>query len=161
MIGAGRPSRHWGYAAAGWAVVFALVHLYWALGGSVGLAESAGRRLAAERPTAFVLGGLYGVALVLLAATVIGIALARGHSTGRGRRLLPLVGAGVAAVLMVRAIAVEVFLLADVDYGNGAISADQRWWTLVLWNPWFLIGGLAFAMAALAAHRGRSHPAGA
>jgi hypothetical protein len=147
---AARPSRRWGYAAAGWSAAFAALHLYWALGGTVGLAESAGRRLANERPIEFVLGGLYGVAALLAAAAVLGVALARRPLTAR-RRLLPLLGAGVAAVLLVRAVVVEILLLADVDYGRGAVSADQHWWTLVLWNPWFLVGGLAFAMATLAA----------
>ena len=148
------PSRRWGYAAAGWAAAFAVVHLYWALGGELGLAESAGRRLADERPAAFVLGGLYGVGLALLVAAALGAALARLRITGR-RRLLPLLGAGVAAVLLARAVVVEVLLLADPGYGGGAISAAQRWWALVLWNPWFLLGGITFALAALAARRAR------
>ena len=131
MTRAARPSRRWGHAAAGWAAVFALVHLYWALGGTVGLAESAGRQLADERPTAFVLGGLYGVALVLVAAAALGMALARGRVAGR-RRILSVLAAGVAAVLLLRAVVIEALLLADVDYGNGGVSAEQRWWMSAL-----------------------------
>ena len=43
-------SRRWGDIAAAWALLFAALHLYWGLGGAWGLAESAGARLAAERP---------------------------------------------------------------------------------------------------------------
>lgn len=146
------PSRGWGYAAAGWSAAFAALHLFWALGGSVGLAESAGSRLASERPTWFVIGGLYGVAVLLVAATGLGVVLAHGKLAGR-QRLLPLLAAGVAAVLLLRAAVVEALLIADVDYGNGAVSADQRWWALVLWNPWFLIGGITFCMAAFGVNR--------
>ena len=56
-------------------------------------------------------------------------------------------------MLLVRAMAVEVLLLTDTHYGAGAISADQRCWTLVLWYPWFLIGGITFGMAAVAARQ--------
>ena len=145
-----RPSRRWGYAAAGWAAAFAVLHLYWALGGTVGLAESAGRRLAEERPVEFVLGGLYGVAVALLVAAALGTALARAPVTGR-RPLLPVLGAGVAVVLVVRAVVVAVLLMADPGFGDGDITAAQRTWTLWVWNPWFLLGGILFGLAALAA----------
>ena len=148
-----QPSRRWGFAAAGWSVVFAALHLYWALGGSVGLAESAGARLAAERPVWFVAAGLYGVAVLLVMAAALGLVLARGVLAGRRRWAFPLVGAGVAAVLLLRALGVELLLLTDAGYGGGDISPAQRWWSLVLWNPWFLLGGLSFVLAARAARR--------
>ena len=150
-----RPSRRWGWVAAAWAVAFAGLHVYWAMGGTVGLAESAGARLAEERPTWFVVGGLYGVAATLLTAAALAVALARVRITDR-RRLLPLLGLGLAAVLLLRAVVVEVLLLSDAGYGKGAVSADQRWWSLVLWNPWFLAGGATFALAALGARSRRS-----
>ena len=53
-------SRRWGDVATAWATLFAVLHLYWALGGAWGLAESAGPRLAADRPGWFVALGLYG-----------------------------------------------------------------------------------------------------
>ena len=143
----------WGYAAAVWAGLFAAAHLYWALGGSIGLAQSAGAELARDRPTWFVVLGLYGVALLLALGAVLGVALAHGQ---RGRwmsRLLPFVGGGVAAVLVLRAVVVEALLLSDAGYGNGAVSPAERFWTLVLWNPWFLMGGVAFARAAMGARR--------
>ena len=148
-------SRSWGYAAAAWALLFAALHLFWALGGSLGLAEAAGRTLADERPAWFVLVGLYGVALLLVAAAGLGVLLARGPTTGGTGRVLFVLGAGVAAVLLLRAIGVELLLLTDPGYGGGDISPAQRWWSLVLWNPWFLLGGISFGLAAVAAHGSR------
>lgn len=139
--------------AAAWAGLFAAAHLYWALGGSAGLAESAGVELARDRPTWFVVLGLYGVALLLAGGAVLGAALAHGPRGRRTSRLLPIVGGGIAGVLLLRAVVVEALLLFDTGYGNGAISPAERFWTLVLWDPWFLIGGVAFARAALGAHR--------
>jgi len=130
------------------------VHLFWAFGGSVGLAESAGAQLARDRPTWFVLPGLFGVAALLAASTVLGLRMAR-QQPGL---LLPVVGAGVAGVLLLRAIDIETLLLADADYGRRAITAGERFWTLVLWNPWFLAGGVAFGLAAVAARRPAARP---
>ncbi|WP_104527749.1 hypothetical protein [Blastococcus saxobsidens] len=56
---------------------------------------------------------------------------------------------------------IEVLLLADVGHGNGDIGGAQRTWTLLLWNPWFLVGGATFGMAAVAAHRSRPMASGA
>lgn len=146
-------SRRWGDVATAWATLFAVLHLYWALGGAWGLAESAGPRLAADRPGWFVALGLYGVAGLLLVAAGAGLILSRGVLVGRRGRALPLLGAGIAAVLTFRAIGVHVLLLADAGYGRGAISGAQRSWTLVVWNPWFFLGGVAFGLAAWAARR--------
>jgi hypothetical protein len=145
-------SLRWGYVAAGWSAVFAALHLFWGLGGSVGLAESAGRDLATRRPTWFVVLGLFGVAALLVTAAVLGALLARRAWDGWRRRVLLTVGGCVAAVLVSRAVAVELLLLTDA-LPPGAVSASERQWTLALWNPWFLIGGLASAAATLAAQQ--------
>lgn len=140
--------------------LFAALHLYWALGGSVGLAESAGRQVAQQRPGWFVALGLYGVAALLLGAAGVGLAVARGAGLGRRRWVLPLVTAGIAGVLLLRGVAVHLLLLSDTAYGGGAISAAQRTWTLWVWNPWFLLGGVLFGLATVAARpAGRSRPA--
>jgi hypothetical protein len=48
----------------------------------------------------------------------------------------------------VRGIAVEMLLLADTAGQEADVSPEQRLWTLVLWNPWFLVGGLVFGLSA-------------
>src|SRR4051794_40838379 len=131
----------WGWVAACWSVILAAVHFFWALGGSLGLAESAGARLASERPLSFVAFGLWGVGALLLAAGVIGALLAGQSMTGGRRRALLLLGAGIAAILLLRAVVIELLLLTRGLQGAQAVSDSQRYWTLVLWNPWFLLGG--------------------
>ena len=138
--------------------MFAAAHVYWALGGSVGLAESAGADLAAERPTWFVVGGLYGVAVLLSGAAVLGVVLGRRALSDRSRRVLRLLVTALAALLLAPAVVVELVLLADPGYGGGAVSRDQRYWTLVLWNPWFLVGGTFFGVAAMRARRPPGKP---
>jgi heme/copper-type cytochrome/quinol oxidase subunit 2 len=65
-----------GFAVA-WCAAFTVLHVYWALGGNIGLAESAGAELAREKPTAFVLIGLWGVAALLVVGGVFWCAVAR------------------------------------------------------------------------------------
>ena len=146
-------SRRWGHAAAAWAGLFAALHLFWAAGGALGLAESAGRELAVDRPLWFVAAGLYGVAVALVTAAGLDVLLARSPLTGRAGWSLPPLGAGVVVLLLVLAVGVQALLLTDAGYGGGAVSPAQRWWTLLLWNPWFLLGGLLSGPAAGAAHR--------
>lgn len=104
-LGAPRLRRRvaWaGHAASAWSLSFAGLHLYWAAGGGVGLAASAGAELARTRPAWFVATGLWGVAGVLILGTVESILLV-GHRSGTGVRdglccsRLDSLGAAVAA----------------------------------------------------------------
>jgi hypothetical protein len=134
----------WGWVAAGWALAFGCLHVFWALGGSTGLASSAGTELAAERPAWFVAAGLWGVAVLLAIAAILAVALARGPH----RRLLALAGGAVGLLLLLRGLGIEVLMLGGAYDANGAISSSQQHWSLVLWNPWFVVGGVAFLLAA-------------
>lgn len=124
--------KAWGYAAATWCALFAALHVYWALGGSAGLAESAGADLAAQRPAWFVLGGLWGVAVVLVVGAWLCLDLTR-----RWRRVLVLLGG---AILLLRGLAVEVALLTT-DLPQ-QVGERQARWSLLVWNPWFVLGGV-------------------
>ena len=150
-----RPLRRpgWARAAAACATLFAALHVFWALGGSFGLAGSAGRELAEQRPVWFVLGGLWGVAALLLVAAALGMALAR--TEPQPRLAVVVLGAAVGLLLLLRGLVIEALLLSGALDGNTAITADQRRWSLLLWNPWFLVGGAFFALAALAAYQRR------
>ena len=61
----------------------------------------------------------------------------------------------MAILELARAIGVEVALLTGALDGDAAVRPAQRHWTLLLWNPWFAAGGLAFALAALSLARSR------
>lgn len=149
----------WGRIACAWAVTFAVLHFFWALGGSWGLSVSAGP-LAEEQPGWFVAVGLWGVGLLCLVGGGLGLLLGRPLSDGPAGRMLKAFGWCVCAALVVRAIGIEVLLLADSAGQEIAVSPEQRLWTLLLWNPWFLIGGLAFGLAARGAGRTQRREAG-
>ena len=145
--------------AAAWCAAFALLHVYWALGGDIGLAESAGARLAETRPPAFVLVGLWGVAALMLGAASWWCALARGWPRGhRMRRAAIFVWALAGVTLIFRAVVLETVLLLDAGGVASSVGPAQAHWSLWLWNPWFLLGGALFLPAA---HRlARPRPSG-
>lgn len=153
FAGSTRPSAgRLGLRLAGsWSAVFAGVHVYWALGGAAGLAESAGVELASTRPGWFVGVGLWGVAGVLVvAATGLGVLA---HLPARGYPLRPWrlafqVIALTGALLLLRGLVLELALLLDVDGLASAVGPEQTRWSLLLWNPWFIAGGAAFLVGS-------------
>ncbi|MCW7944046.1 hypothetical protein AAW14_18850 [Streptomyces hygroscopicus] len=151
----GPIAKKWGYLACGWGVLFAGLHYYWAVGGQRWLNVSAGERLAAERPAWFVITGLWGVGTLCLVGALLGLLLTRPRPHRHLRRIMRWLGWGVCGLLLVRGLTIEVLLLTDVTHMDADVSASQRAWTLALWNPWFIAGGLAFGLAAH--HFGRAH----
>ncbi|MEU0627664.1 DUF3995 domain-containing protein [Streptomyces sp. NPDC005989] len=149
----------WGRIACAWALAFAVLHFYWALGGSWGLSVSAGP-LAEERPGWFVVVGLWGVGLLCLVGGVLGWLLARPRPRGPAGQLVKALGWFVCAVLLTRGMAVEVLLLTEVAGPEINVSPEQRLWTLLLWNPWFMVGGLVFGLAARRFKRAESPSGG-
>jgi len=135
--------KTWGYLAAGWAVLFAAVHLYWGLGGKTGLDVSAGP-LAQNRPVLFVAVGLFGVAAALLVGAVIAVLLAR---LDVPPKLLLVIGAAVAWLLLVRGIGLTILMATGVVHAGDGITDGQLNWSYLLWNPWFILGGLCFLLA--------------
>lgn len=154
-----RSRLRWGYLASTWALQFALLHVYWALGGSWLLASSAGAVLAMDRPTWFVLGGLWGMAVALLAGAAMGLRLARRRFTGQAARLMALLTCLGGACLLLRGVGVEVTLLADAGGVATNVGPDQTHLSLILWNPWFVVGGLAFTAAGVQSLRDGSNVA--
>jgi hypothetical protein len=120
------------------------LHVFWALGGSAGLASSAGAELAARRPTAFVVLGLWGVAALLLAAAVVvGVAVSAQLSP-RLRRILGWLIGAAGLVMVARGVVVELLLITDAGGVRTAVGPEQTRWSLALWNPWFVVGGVLF-----------------
>ena len=140
--------RRCGWAATVWAGAFAVLHFYWALGGTVGLAVSAGPNLAAERPAWFVAGGLWGVGMLCVAGAAVARELTRSRLHGPTSVLVKGAGCVAGLILLVRATAVEILLLAGPTL-NDTVGPAHRFWTLAWWNPWFAVGGITFLVASL------------
>lgn len=153
---------HWagyaGYAACVWAFAFAAVSFYWAAGGTVG-ADTIGpalTSLALARDPEFIAilwaTGVLKVIAGLFALTLIPpwgrriprwLPLLAGWSTG-----VALMAYGVASFVQH---ALMLTGIIGTPEGLGAVAAR---WHLLLWDPWWLLGGILFAVAAW--HHGRA-----
>jgi hypothetical protein len=99
------------------------------------------------------------VGLLLLVEAGLALKLTRRQASGRLRCLVTVAGWAVSLVLLLRGIGIEVLLLSGFYESNSAVTSSQVYWSLVLWNPWFILGGMAFALASLTARdRGRVPP---
>lgn len=147
-----------GYAAATWAILFAIRGVYWALGGTVGLGTlSEGIRQARAEHDPYLFAGLWiSVALEVVVA-LLALALVRPRSRVVPRRL-PLLGGKTlpAALLLILACGAGTVLAGHgglfVGFGlvtalrDEPFSAELRWYTF-FWGPWFLLGGLLLLAA--------------
>ncbi len=139
--------------AAAWCAAFAAVHAFWAAGGTTGLASAAGSGLTAQRPTAFVMFGLFGVAVLLLAGIVLVMTASGVVGTVRLSRHANVVVAVVGSALVIRGLAVEVLLGADIGGLRTSVGPLESAWSLALWNPWFTMGGGLFLWTFLRVRR--------
>lgn len=135
-------------------MLFAAPHIYWAVGGDAGLASSAGADLAAHRPLWFVLLGLWGTALLLIGGAVFSIGLARWRLTGGLRHGVAILGWLGGGVLLARGLLLEGVLLTGAVGIPSAVGPSETHWSLVLWNPWFFVGGLVVVLATRQFQRG-------
>jgi hypothetical protein len=143
-------------AATMWCGSFACLHLFWALGGSFGLASSAGRDLAARRPASFVIFGLYGTAMLLVIGIAIIAVTQRPRAARRLRRAASVLLAVVGVGLVLRGVALEVLLATNSTGLRKNVGPVETHWSLILWNPWFAVGGALFIATAIRASRARS-----
>lgn len=152
-----RPTNWAGHAASLWAFLFAAPHFYWALGGRAGLTFSLAVRGSTEaaliRDPGFIAGGLWGVGGLCLIAALAALATVRSWGRRIPRGVLLTATWGACAVTALRAFLLPGFVRSTL-YVTGAVTLpenmDPRWprWDLMLFAPWFLIGGVLFGAAA-------------
>ncbi|MBA2530173.1 MAG: DUF3995 domain-containing protein [Euzebyales bacterium] len=123
-------------------VLFAAVHAYWALGGTAGL--PAGLSLAGNT-TLFVIDV---VAIPLcLAGAWLALALARPWGRRLPRRVVLAAAWAVSALLVVHAVpAVVDGILLVTGLRSAELSTSERF-SLFLYEPYWLFGGILFGLA--------------
>ena len=141
------------YAAAVVAFAYALVSLYWALGGHAlvttvgGYVEQFARR-----------GGALPVVLALAAAAakavggLLALALVRPWGRVIPRRWL-LIGSSAASVLLVGYGGLNVIagalVLSGVIHPGGGVNRTALRWHVGVWDLWFLMWGILLALATV------------
>jgi hypothetical protein len=134
-----------------WSLAYAVPHVYWALGGGAGLSAVAPSASALPQWRAI----NWAASPVLVLAGLIGAGLI--WSWGRSRRwglallLAALAGCSIAASHGVYGIVSRVLQVAGVTGVDGQAfdAARHPWvlWDLLVFEPWFLIEGVLFAVA--------------
>jgi hypothetical protein len=140
-------SRRWaGYGAAVAAFSFAVVSVYWGLGGVWGIDTLGGDLATRARARDPVLLGLNWAAAVLKVAGGI-LALALVQSWGRrlpDRPLIMTARAGAVLLIIYGTVQTAGVLLVRLGVVRLAdpVEPDVILWRLLLWEPWFLVWGL-------------------
>jgi Protein of unknown function (DUF3995) len=151
MAGSGVCERLTAYIAAGLAFASAVTTAYWLLGGTALLDTVGGyaEHLARSRSVgALVVGAL--VIVVKLAGAPLALAVAHPPAGRRPRRLLLIVAAFGGLVLIAYGgllVAVGALVLADVIHPDGPVNRRVLTWHVTVWDLWFLLWGLALALA--------------
>lgn len=133
------PSRaSWAaYAAALWALIFAIFHVIWATGWYVGLDPEQARMAFAKK--SFLVYDLVVAGMCVLAVPVA-LALAMPWGRRLPRRLVGLLAAGGTGLLVLRSVASVVQTLYSAVRGQFVVEATG------LWEPWFYLGAILFGL---------------
>jgi len=152
------------YAAASWALVFALPHVYWGASGRAGLAAAVSVQLAAGRSSAFQVLN-WGIALFCVAGGCVALAANRVSATGAVRRLVQVLLWFAFTLLLLRVADIVVELAVGLATLDRAPQTTRTQflrlapWFGLLWLPWFSLGTVLFGLAALRVRSGGRVPA--
>jgi hypothetical protein len=141
------------YAAAAWAFLFAAASFYWAAGGELALdtlAVEIERDALARDSDAVTITWVTGALKVV--AGLVALALVRPWGARIPRRLLLVAtaAAGAGFALYGAAGLVEKILMeAGAIDVSASFGSDRVIWYLLLWDPYWLLGGILFLLAAV------------
>jgi uncharacterized protein DUF3995 len=147
------------YAACAWAFVFAALSFYWAAGGTAGaetIGEAVTKPVLARDPGWIALLWATGALKALGGLLALSLVQPWGRVIPRWMRLAAAWGAGTLIFLYGGAGMVQFALMAAGALSIPAsVGATAVRWHLLLWEPWWMLGGLLFMAAAwLAGRRG-------
>ena len=149
-----RPWKWAGFAACVWSLVFAAMSFYWAAGGTIGIETQAEPiQSAARNPDARFVALLWATGMLKVAGAVVALALVQRWGRIIPRRMLLAAGwiAGVGMLLyggVNFVVGAVVALLRAIDVLETPADTAAFWWHLLLWDPWWMVGGVLFSLAA-------------
>ncbi len=152
------------YGAAIWSLIFALISFYWAAGGTVG-ANTLARSIEEQsrHPDRVFLASVWVTGVLKLIAGIVALAMVQGWERHIPRWFLLLGGwtAGIIFTLYGIAGIVEKLLWETGARDIPASFGDDRVrWYLFFWDPFWLLGGLLFLIAAWRFQRGAGNTGG-
>jgi hypothetical protein len=145
-----RAVRHFGdswaaYAAALWALVFAVFHIIWAAGWYPLLADPEQSRIAFAVPWKW----WFDVVVAGMCVVAVPIALAPVSTWGRNlpRRLIFTLATIGTALLLLRSIASLIQMGYFIATGQFRVAA------VGIWEPWFYLGAILFGLSTWRSRR--------
>jgi Protein of unknown function (DUF3995) len=140
------------YAAAAWALLFAAMSFFWALGGTLGL-DTLGNEIEREArdrdPDTIAVVWVTGFLKVL--GAVLALALVMPWGGRLPRRLLLIaawaVGLGLLAYALANFVQHGLMKSGAIDTPE-ALGSSAATWHLLFWDPFWLLGGVLFTAAA-------------
>lgn len=152
-----------GYAACAWALLFAALSFYWAAGGTLAVETNAPaitRPVLAREPGWIAL--LWATGALKAVAGLLALALVRPWGMVLPRRLL-LAGGWAAFAIMAlyegaASLLQHALMVAGLIATPAGLGATSARWHLLLWDPWWLLGGILFGLATWR-YQQRSSPA--
>jgi hypothetical protein len=144
-----RPRSAWsGYVAAAWAALFGLVSLYWAVGGTIGIATIGSQVVGMAGGS----GGLliWGAVVLKFAGAIFALALVGRWGRVFPRPLMLVVGYAAGVLLMIYGavnIVGELLVVTGAVAGVSGADAYALHWHLALWDPSFLLWGVLLFLA--------------
>ena len=139
-----------GYAACIWALVFAAISFYWAAGGTAG-SETIGPAITdMARDPAFI-AVLWGTGALKVLGGLLALALVRpwGRVLPRWGLLAAAWSGGILMALYGAASWVqEGLMVGGVIRTPAGLGHTAALWHVLLWDPWWLLGGILFILAA-------------
>ena len=141
------------YAAALWAFAFAVLSFYWALGGNWLLDTQSEQILALSRERWFLaIVGLTGLLKAAAGFVALSLVQSWGDTFPFGLRRF---GAGaIGAFLLLYGganLTVRALMALGILATPATMATPQATWHLVLWDPFFVLGGVLFLLCALVA----------
>lgn len=140
------------HAAAVWAFAFAGVSCYWAAGGTVGLGTLGGTIESLVRGGSdWFLLAVWVTSGLKAAAGMLALALVRPWAEPVPRWLLLTGSWGAGAVMTGYALAnlgSRGLQALGIIATPASMYSTAAWWHLLLWDPWWLLGGVLFLIAA-------------
>lgn len=142
-----RPSSElfWPVMVGIWSLIFAAPHFYWAVGGRAGLGAQADAADAALEQGWFAAYNLAAGCLAVL-GLALALALSGRGSSRRVRRWLLAFTIAASVVLLLRGMLGLTLLAVSAMQGNFDRQTPA---ILLAVEPWFVLGGLAYAGLAL------------
>lgn len=140
MSNVGRPFA--AYAAFAWMAFFAVVHIYWLVGGTIGLPP--GKKLTDS--TGLLIADIIAIPLCMVGAA-LALALTQPGRARPSPRALQRLAVATAVVAVVHAgPAMISWVLRPLGLQDGELTDEERF-SLFLYEPFWLLGGILFGLA--------------